>query len=190
MTEFPKHTFDWRLREHAHVIRLLVRERLGSGWWRVFRWVVIFVLAAAAAAAVGSLLLGDLASASRLLVLGLLVGVLTFRFPELTGWLRAWQVSRIDPAVKHPISHVLEESGLRILTNKAETHIRWEGLKKVRETSDLFMFYYSDRIAFYLPKRVLEGEADVAMIRRLVQERLPPEVPYQDGWSAAKGRAT
>ena len=41
-----------------------------------------------------------------------------------------------------------------------------------------FMFYYSDRVAFYLPKRVLVGESDVVRVRSLVQERLPPEVPY------------
>jgi hypothetical protein len=180
MTEFPIYTFDWRLREHAQVISLLVRERLGSGWWRLLRGVVICVLAVALIAAVGSVLLGDLASAGSLLILSLLVGGLTFRFPEWTGRIRAWQVSRIDPAIRHPISHVIEDTGLRVITNKADTRLRWGGLKKVRETSGLFMFYYSDRVAFYLPKRVLEGEAEVATVRGLVQERLPPEVPYQD----------
>ncbi len=179
MTDFPTYTFDWRQEEHAHVISLLVRGRLESGWWRALKWTVICVLAAAVTAAVGSLLLGDPTSAGSLLVLGLMVGGLTFRFPEMTGWIRAWQVSRLDPAVQHPISHVLEESGLRIITNKADTRLRWEGFEKVRETSDLFMFYYSKRVAFYLPKRVLEGETEVTTVRCLVQERLPPEVPYQ-----------
>lgn len=180
MTDFPTYTFDWRLKEHAHVISLLVREKLESVWWRVLRWVVICLLAAALIAAFGSVLLGDLASAGSLVVLGLLVGGMTFRLPEWTGRVRAWQVTRIDPAVRHPISLSIEDTGLRVITNKADSHLRWGGLKKVRETSSLFLFYYSDRVAFYLPKRVLGDEVDAATVRGLVQERLPPDVPYQD----------
>jgi hypothetical protein len=86
----------------------------------------------------------------------------------------------MDPAVRHPISHALEESGLRVITKAAETRLDWSGLHKVRETPHLFMFYYSKRIAYYLPKRVVGRDAAVAALRTLIRGRLPPDVPFQE----------
>lgn len=179
MNGFPLYTFDWRLGEHAHVIGLLVRERFRSGLWRVIRLLVISVLAVAAVGTVASGLLGDLASALRLGFLVILVGGMTFWFEKLTGRVRAWQVRRMDPAVRHPISLALEESGLRVITEAAETRLRWDGLHKVRETPDFFMFYYSPRIAYYLPKRVLSGQAEIDAVRASIQGRLPSEAPLE-----------
>lgn len=178
MSESPVYTFDWRLKEHAHVTSLLVRERFQSGVWRGVRWFVVIVLALATVATLASALLGDFGSALRLGALVLLVGGLTFWFEKWTSLIRAWQVQRMDPAVRGPISHALEELGLRVITNAAEIHLKWDRLHKVRETPELFMFYYSRRVAYYLPKRVLGGQAGVEAVRDLISERLPPEVPF------------
>jgi hypothetical protein len=181
MSEFPTYSFDWQLREHAHVVRLLMQERLGSGIWRVMRWAVVIILALATVLAVASALLGDFGSALRLGPLVILVGGMTFWFETWTGWIRAWQIRRMDPATLHPLSLALEETGLRVITKAAETHLKWEGLHKVRETPDLFMFYYSPRIAYYLPKRAARGHDGIDAVRDLIKERLPSEVPYQEG---------
>ena len=68
-----------------------------------------------------------------------------------------------------------------MITKAADTRLKWEGLHKVRETPDLFMFYYSPRIAYYLPKRALGDPTEVDQVRSLIQARLPSEVPYQEG---------
>jgi hypothetical protein len=179
MRDFPTYTFDWQLKEHAHVIALLMRERLESGAWRVVRWAVVIILALATVLAGASALLGDFGSAIRLGPLVILVGGMTFWFEKGAGWIRAWQVRRMDPAVLHPLSHAFEVTGLRVTAKAAETHLKWEGLHKVRETPDLFMFYYSPRIAYYLPKRAVGGPAEIGLLRDLVKERLPATVPYQ-----------
>ena len=181
MSEYPTYSFDWRLREHAHVVRLLMQERLGSGIWRVMRWAVVIILALATVLVVASALLGDFGSALRLGPLVILVGGMTFWFETWAGWIRAWQIRRMDPATLHPLSHALEETGLRVITKAANTHLKWEGLQKVRETPDLFRFYYSPRIAYYLPKRVVGGPAEIEDLRGLIRGRLPSEVRYQEG---------
>jgi hypothetical protein len=181
MNDPPVYTFDWQLREHAQVIGLLVRERFGSGVWRVVRWLVVIVLALATVVTVASALLGDFGSALRLGPLVILVGGMTFWFEKWTGLIRAWQVRRMDPAVRHPISHALEESGLRVIAKTAETRLSWDGLHKVRETPGFFMFYYGKRIAYYLPKRVVSGLDEVDALRAQILERLPPNVPFEKG---------
>jgi hypothetical protein len=181
MTDSTIYTFDWKVEEHAHVVGLLVRERFQSGVWRVIRWLVVVILSLATIATLASLLLHDYSSAARLGPLVVLVGGATFWFERWTGLIRAWQVQRMDPAVRYPISHAVEESGLRIITRTAETRLDWSGLHKVRETPRLFMFYYSERIAYYLPKRVVGAEAEVAALRTLIRGWLPPHVPFQEG---------
>lgn len=181
MTDSTIYTFDWQLREHAGVVGLLVRERFQSGVWRMIRWLVVVILALATIATLASLLLHDYSSAARLGPLVVLVGGATFWFEQWTGLIRAWQVQRMDPAVRHPISHALEESGLHIITRAAETRLDWGGLHRVRETPGFFMFYYSERIAYYLPKRVVGTEAEVANLRTLIRGWLPPDVPFQEG---------
>jgi hypothetical protein len=64
--------------------------------------------------------------------------------------------------------------------------LKWSGLHKVRETPDLFMFYYSKRIAYYLPKRVLPSEVEVEDLRDLIRRRLTPSVPIE-GFCARRG---
>jgi len=124
-------------------------------------------------------ILGDMDSALRLaLPLGL-VWAMTLGFGWITGWIRAWQVQRQDPQVQHPLTHTFEESGISISTATVETNLKWGGLHKVRETQDLFMFYYSKRIAYYLPKRVLASPLEVDELRRLIKGRLPPSVPLE-----------
>lgn len=179
MNNVPTYTFDWRLKEHAQVISILMRERLGTGLWRVARWIVIIILALATVVTLASAALGDFGSVLRLGPLVLLVGAMTFWFDRITARIRAWQVQRMDPAVRKPITHVFEESGLRVVTTAVETHLKWDGMHKVRETPDLFMFYYSERIAYYLPKRVVGGTSEVDEVRRQIRDRLPPSVPFE-----------
>ena len=174
MDDSPTYTFDWRLGEHAQVVTLLSRDRHKSGIWRVFRWSVVIVLAVATVATFASAFVGDFTSALQLGPLVVIVGGLTFWFEKWTGLLRAWQIKRLDPAVHHPITHAIETSSLKVTSKVAETRLKWEGLFKVRETPDLFLFYYSDRIAYYLPKRVIGGQEEVDRVRRSIREKRCP----------------
>jgi hypothetical protein len=178
MTEGRTYTFDWRPKEHAQVTRLLVREHFGSGIWRVAKWAVIGIVALAALLTVALFALGDPASAMRLAPLVILLAVLLFFFGSITGWLRARQVQRHDPNTRHPLTHILDEAGFHVRSHTANVDLRWDGLHKVRETPDLFLFYYSARLAYYLPKRALDGEAEAERLQAWIRAQLPPHVPY------------
>jgi hypothetical protein len=164
MSETPSseawtYTFDWRTDEHAGVTSLLVREQFDSGVRRAMKWGVVLVLALGAVVAVATALSGSLAEAMPLGFLVIAVAALVLAFGRLAGWIQAWQLKRHDPNVAHPITHSLDESGFHTL----------------------FMFYYSSRLAYYLPKRALPNLEEVVELRTWIRAQLPLEVTYVEG---------
>jgi hypothetical protein len=186
MSETPSseawtYTFDWRTDEHAGVTSLLVREQFDSGVRRAMKWGVVLVLALGAVVAVATALSGSLAEAMPLGFLVIAVAALVLAFGRLAGWIQAWQLKRHDPNVAHPITHSLDESGFHLSTRTTDIDLKWGGLHKVRETPTLFMFYYSSRLAYYLPKRALPNLEEVAELRTWIRAQLPLEVTYVEG---------
>ena len=156
----------------------LVREQFGSGAWRVVKWVVVGIVTVSGVVTVAALVMGDLRSALALGPLVLVVGALVVGFGPLTGWIRAWQVRRLDPNVRHPITQTLDEAGVHIALHTANIDLKWAGLYQVRETDDVFAFYYNRRSAYFLPKRCLGGSEGITALRTWIRERLPSEVPF------------
>jgi hypothetical protein len=179
MNDPASYTFDWRRQEHARVSTLLVRELFGRGVRRVLKWIVVAVWTAGVLLAAAGIGLGDAGIAWRLAPLLALVGVMLLVFYPLTGWLHASQVGRHDPNVAHPITHTLNASGLDIMTRAATVHVKWEGMHKVRETDDMFLFYYTDRYAYFLPKRAVGATAEVDALRDRIGAWLPADTPYE-----------
>jgi hypothetical protein len=177
-SEVRAYTFDWRAGEHARVTSLLVREQFGTGIRRAMKWGVVIILVLGAVVAVATAIAGSLAEAMPLGALVIAVAALVLAFGRLAGWIQAWQLKRTDPNVAHPITHSLDESGYHVSSRTTDVDLKWKGLHKVRETTDLFMFYYSSRLAYYLPKRALPNPEEVAELRAWVRARLPLEVAY------------
>ncbi len=183
MSETPSseawtYTFDWCTDEHSRVTSLLVREQFGSGIRRAMKWGVVVVLVLGAVVAIATAVSGSVAEAMPLASLVIAVAVLVLAFGRLAGWIQAWQLKRHDPNVAHPITHSLDESGFHVSTRTTDMDLKWGGLHKVRETPDLFMFYYSSRLAHYLPKRALPNPEEVTELRAWIRAQLPPEVAY------------
>ena len=172
------YTFDWQRDEHAKVVGILVRELFSTGFRRVLKWLVAAILVVEGIYVVVMVALGELQHV--LVLIGLLAVVipLAIMFYRITGQVRAWQLGRADPNVKHPIKHTLDEAGYHIVTHTATIDLKWDGLHKVRETPDFFLVHYSRHYAYYLPKRVL-GSEDVDAVRSLIRERLPESVTYE-----------
>lgn len=179
------YTFDWRPGEHARVTSLLVREQFRSGVRRILKWAVAGVLILGAFSAIAVALSGDVGEAVELGLLIVAVAALVLAFGRLAGWIQAWQLKRSDPNVAHPITHSLDEAGYHVSTRTTDIDLRWDGLHKVRETPELFMLYYSRRLAYYLPKRVL-GSGEVEELRAWIRAQLPPHVEYEE---AREGRS-
>jgi hypothetical protein len=171
-------TFDWRPSEHAHVTSSLIREQFSSGIWSILKWTVVLVLLLSATLTLALVAMGDLNSTAQLGPLTIVVAALTWKFPILTGRLNAWRVQRSDPNVAHPITHTFDHAGLQIGMRTIDARLKWEGMNRVQETPEMFLFYYSRRTAYFLPKRVL-GSADAsADLADWIRTRLPPDVPY------------
>ena len=174
----PTFTFDWRFREHAAVCQYLSQEQMTGFGWRLFHWGLLALTVLATLLGIVNTLLGD---AATFLTYGpwvlLLLLILAF-LRRGTGMLRAWQTRRSDPNVSHPFTHRLTQSGLSVSTHTADLDLRWDGMFKVRELPDFFLFYYSKRIAYYLPKRVVGDQDQVGRVKELIRERLPSSVTF------------
>ena len=62
--------------------------------------------------------------------------------------------------------------------------MRWDALVEAAETDEFFLFYYSKKCAYYLPKRVVGGPEDQAVLRAFIRQHagtrakgLPPVEP-------------
>lgn len=177
MNDRPQsYTFDWRRSEHARVSTMLVREQFRTGAWRVMKWVVVAIVVLAWLLSIILALLGDVASGLRLLPLLVAVTALLLVFGWLTGSLRAWQVQRQDPNVQYPLTHTVDASGLHVSMHTAEIELKWAGLHQIRETPDMFLFYYSKTTAYFLPKRAVGGEAEVESLREWLRTVAPSGV--------------
>jgi hypothetical protein len=179
MTASVSYTFDWRRSEHAQVSALLVRELFATGMRRVLRWIVVAVWTAGVLLAAAGIGLGDAGIAWRLAPLLVAVGVLVLVFYRLTGWLQAWQVGRHDPNVAHPVTHTVDAAGFTATTHAATVHLKWDGMYKVRETATMFLFYYTGRYAYFLPKRAVGAPPAVDELRERIRGWLPAETSYE-----------
>ena len=54
----------------------------------------------------------------------------------------------------------------------------WSGMFAVKETPSMFLFYYSKRRAYYLPKRAVGNPEEIAEIRERIIRELPPAIPF------------
>ena len=156
----------------------LYRERLKEGPWRALRWAIVFFLALATIVVLAAVLLGDIASALQLGPLTAVTAVVVFGFPTLLGRLQAWRMARSDPNVNHPIRHTFAQSGLTVEMRTLTAELRWSGMYAVRETPTMFLFYYSKRLAYYLPKRVLGSSGSTIDLGSWISRHLPETIPF------------
>ena len=74
--------------------------------------------------------------------------------------------------------HELNDSGLHIGMRTLNAHLKWSGMHSVRETRTMFLFHYSKRTAYFLPKRAVGSVEEVRDLVVWIRERLPAEVPF------------
>lgn len=154
-------TFDWQPKEHAQVVNLLQRELFQSGVWRLLKWFVLVVFGFGVVTVTVGLLTGAITTALQLAPWVVLIALWIAFFWQMTGRLQARAVRRNDPNVAHPFTYALDENGLHMSMKTTDLQLRWSGMAKVRETPELFLFYYNKRCAYFLPKRAIALPNDV-----------------------------
>jgi hypothetical protein len=91
--------------------------------------------------------------------------------------LQRWQLRRAyaeTPNLRGPQVHQFSDSGLSITGGSAATTLGWDSFVEVTEVNDLFLFFYSKKGAYYLPKRVVGGEVERRALRKFLRGRLGP----------------
>jgi hypothetical protein len=76
------------------------------------------------------------------------------------------------PSLQGPQSYRFTDEGIEMANALARSNVRWDALVEAAETPDFFLFYYSKKCAYYLPKRVVGDLAAQALLREFVREHL------------------
>jgi hypothetical protein len=79
----------------------------------------------------------------------------------LTPWFQRWQIRRAlsgIPSLQEPQVYTFDDAGLEMRNSLASATIAWAAITKAVETDEYFLLYFSDKGAYYLPKRVVGDE--------------------------------
>ena len=88
-----------------------------------------------------------------------------------------WQIRRAyaqTPNLRGPQVYRFTDTGLSITGGAAATTLGWDTFVEVAEVDDFFLFFYSKKCAYYLPKRVVGAEAEQSALRKLLRAKLGP----------------
>lgn len=76
------------------------------------------------------------------------------------------------PSFQGPQTYRLGEENLELSTPLAQSHVRWDALVEVAETEEFFLFYFSKKRAYYLPKVAVGGPEDQEKLRQVIEARV------------------
>lgn len=161
------HTYQFRL-EPAETVRAArhVQRRQPLAW---AIWLVWPALAAL------TLLYWATGTPLRdLWLLGIVAGGL-LGMQVIAPFVQRWQVGRAyaeTPGLREPQRYELTTAGLVMAGGAASTTLGWDAILEVTETSEFYLFFYSKRCAYYLPKRVVGGAVDQRSLRTLLRTHL------------------
>jgi hypothetical protein len=156
----PSYAFDfeWTSMEHRLAHRQIARLALFPRWLRALLWLVGLTMTVVIALALWvtpdrSRLVG--AMLPWLLIIGMWVVLVRYGF----GWLGARAWAKVNPPGHRQIAFRIDASGIRSGNERGELALRWMAIRRVVETPELFLFFYTWQCAQYLPKRVISASA-------------------------------
>ncbi|MCW6506912.1 YcxB family protein [Lichenifustis flavocetrariae] len=147
----------------VHAYQLHYRDQL----WRKPALVSVTVLLVLEAILLVIGLPGDWTGIAVVLLASALGGItvprlmIRFRIPRAARKIHAQQ-----KALQQPIDVAFEVNGLRSTSETGTTFTPWEHYRKLREDGNVMLFYQSDALFQFVPKRFLSG-SQVDDVRRL-----------------------
>ena len=150
--------------EYVRVSRLVYRRSRFVKVWRI----------TAGAVVVGGAATFALFQGTRTFLVPALVGLAVWcLWDALTPPFQRWQVRRALaglPSLQEPQIYTFDASGLQMQNSLASGSVSWRAIVKVAEADDYFLLYYSDKCAYYLPKRVVGAQYE--QLRHLLATQL------------------
>jgi hypothetical protein len=77
---------------------------------------------------------------------------------------------RNNAAARGPQTIEVNESGLRFSGGLYQSELKWEAILEVVETRDDFLFYISNRFAYFLPKRAVSSSDELRELRFTLED--------------------
>lgn len=99
------------------------------------------------------------------------VGLAVLSLPAI----QRWQYRRAyaqTPSLRLPQVYRFTDDSLEMVNDLARAEMRWDALVEAAETGEFFLFYYSKKCAYFLPKRVVGAEDAQAELREFVRARV------------------
>jgi YcxB-like protein len=81
---------------------------------------------------------------------------------------KIWQAAANDSSTKIT-HHLFTKDGIELITASGSSVLRWSDCSRVIETAKGFLFYQGNKLATFVPSRCLEGDAELAIIRRFIR---------------------
>ena len=69
--------------------------------------------------------------------------------------------------------HFLTADGIEITAPDRTSLVRWTDISRAIETKKGFLFYQQKKLATFIPKRCLEGPAEIAIVRKFIARNIP-----------------
>lgn len=164
----PAYTFRWDQREYARAVMAIGRHMQTGRVMQVFWWVV--VLAFGFSVAIVLALDDDPVAA----LVPLAPWLLLFLASMATGrWglprLYARRFARESPDARHPLTVGVGAEGIEVASFSTSGRLSWNGIHRVVETPEFFLFYINPRQAHYLPKHAIPSADELGEIRRIAR---------------------
>ena len=105
------------------------------------------------------------------------VAVFLLTLQWLTPWIQRRQSRRAyaeTPNLRAPQVYQFSDAGVSITGGAASTTLGWDSFVEVAETDEFFLFFYSKRCAYYVPKRVVGKGIYQSTLRALLRAKLGP----------------
>lgn len=149
--------------------------------WRRATVVTIIVMLALAAVAL-HFALPDQPAGVGVVLAGCLLGALVFPRLMIRFYvpMRARRIYRQQKTLQQPINIAFETGGLRTAAPFGNSFIPWADFRKLREDKHVMLFYHSDALFQFVPKRFLAG-LDVDRVRRVYAEAQGTPAPDGPG---------
>jgi hypothetical protein len=163
-------SFLWNRKEHQRLMRQVTRHAKLPGWYRHSG---VLLYTAAALSVLLPMLTGNWEGVRASLPWALVLVFWLSVFPLLTPYVAAWSYPKQHPCVSKPFHVSLTDAGVRTTCDHSDTLVKWDGVRRVVETGDFFLFYVSDRCAHYLPVRALDGPAAMERARDFILRHAP-----------------
>ena len=91
-----------------------------------------------------------------------------------TGYrFRVRRAKRASPILQAEQRLEFARDGLHTSAGPAAGFMAWSGILHVREDAEFYFFYYTERCAYYLPKRVIQSDALDDGLRSFIRAHAP-----------------